>query len=81
MSSRADIEKLIKEAPSRYYVVIASARRARQINEYLGSVRRHEHIGVPAPQISAISEKPLTIAFQELAEGRISYDILEEKAE
>lgn len=69
--ARVHIEKLVKEADSRYSVVIAAAKRARQINDYFNSVRRHEHIGVLAPQISAISEKPLTIAFQELGEGRI----------
>ncbi|MCL5292647.1 MAG: DNA-directed RNA polymerase subunit omega [Actinobacteria bacterium] len=78
---KVNIEKLVKEADSRYSVVIASARRARQINDYFNSVRRHEQIGVPAPQINAISEKPLSIAFQEIAEGRIKYERPQESAE
>lgn len=71
---KVDIEKLVKETDSRYSVVIAAAKRARQINDYFNSVRRHEQVGVPAPMIDAVTEKPLTIAFQELQEGRIKYE-------
>jgi DNA-directed RNA polymerase subunit omega len=57
---------------SRYALVIVSAKRARQINNY------HHQLGegmgledAPPPLVESRSKNYLTIAFEEIAEGKI----------
>lgn len=71
-----NIDKLTDKVDSRFTLVILAARRAREINDYLTGIKRGEFVQVRGPQISMISEKPLTIAFQEIAEDRVSYERL-----
>jgi DNA-directed RNA polymerase subunit omega len=72
--SRVPIDKLLSKVDSRFTLVIESAKRARQINDYFNAVKRHDMIRVRPPQIDAMSSKPLTIAFQEIAEDKVTYE-------
>ncbi len=68
------IDDLLKKVDSKYTLTITAAKRARQINEYLNAIRRHELTRVRPPQIEAIINKPLSVALREIAEGKISYE-------
>lgn len=67
------IENVIDEVGNRFAAVIVSARRARQINAYFHQLG--EGIGhyVP-PQVHSLSRKPLTIAMEEIAEGKVTVE-------
>lgn len=67
------IDDLLTKTDSKFTLVVAAAKRARQINDYFGSIRRHELPLVNPPQVEAISRKPLTIALEEIAEGKLTY--------
>ncbi|MDI6716513.1 MAG: DNA-directed RNA polymerase subunit omega [Actinomycetota bacterium] len=69
-----NIDKLLKKVDSKYTLVIAAAKRARQINDYFAAIKRHELVRVKAPQIEALSNKPLTIALEEIAQDKITYE-------
>lgn len=69
-----NVSKLVNDFDSRYTLVILAAKRARQINDYLASIKRHELTDIRAPELDRITEKPLTIAFQEIAEGKVGYE-------
>lgn len=71
-----NIDNLVNKVDSRFTLVILAAQRAREINNYLNGVKRGEFISVRGPQISMVGEKPLTIAFEEIAEEKISFERL-----
>ena len=72
--SRVAIDKMLSKVDSRFTLVIEAAKRARQINDYFNAVKRHEMVRVRPPRIGDMSSKPLTIAFQEIAEDRVVYE-------
>ena len=62
------------DAPSRYALVIVSAKRARQINNY------HHQLGegmgledAPPPLVESRSKNYLTMAMEEIARGKLSF--------
>lgn len=62
---------------SRFSLTITAAKRARQINNYF----RHlgEGLGRDAgPQIRSASNKALTLALEEIAAGKLEYELPEE---
>jgi len=61
MMNQPVIDELLKSADSKYTVVIAVARRARQLND--GS----------DPFLEANSKKPVTVALQEFGAGLIQW--------
>jgi DNA-directed RNA polymerase subunit omega len=64
------IEELLKETTGRFALVIASAKRAKDINSYFNQLG--EGIGAyTPPQVQSLSRKPLTVAFEEIAAGKI----------
>lgn len=67
------IEELEKDVDSRYTLVILAAKRARQITSYYAQLGEGIRDYVP-PQISGLDEnsKHLSIALQEIAEGKFS---------
>jgi DNA-directed RNA polymerase subunit omega len=69
-----NIDKLLDKVDSKYTLVIEASKRARQINDYFSAIKRHDLIRVKAPQIDAISSKPLTIALGEIIEGLVTYE-------
>ncbi len=65
---------LVKTKDSRYALVIVAAKRARQINNY------HHQLGegigfaeAPPPLIESRSKNYLTMAMEEIAGGKITY--------
>jgi DNA-directed RNA polymerase subunit omega len=66
------VDDLLNKVDSRYGLVLASARRARQINEYAATLGLNESLGIPGPQVHTRSQHPLSIAIEELREGRLT---------
>lgn len=69
------IERLLDKVDSRYTMVILAAKRARQINSYYSQLGEGIRDFVP-PQISSLGEnaKPLSIALQEIADEKFSFE-------
>jgi DNA-directed RNA polymerase subunit omega len=68
------IDELLEHVDSRYALVIVAARRARQINDYhhqLGEGIGFEH--APPPLVESRSKNYLTMALEEIAEGKLRY--------
>ncbi|HZD60482.1 MAG TPA: DNA-directed RNA polymerase subunit omega [Anaerolineae bacterium] len=76
--ARPDISKLLGKFDSKYTLVIAAAKRARQINDYFNAIRRHDLVRVRPPQIEAVSGKPLSIALEEILQEKLEYERLVE---
>jgi DNA-directed RNA polymerase subunit omega len=74
------IDELLDEVDSRYGLVVATAKRARQINEYTATLGLNEALGIPGPQVHTRSQHPLSIAIEELREGKLEVG-LRERAE
>lgn len=69
---KPQVEDLLDVVDSKFTLVTISARRARQINAYFS--RLGDGIGsIVPPQVDSISKKPLTVAFEEIAVGKITY--------
>ena len=69
------IDDLLANVDSRYTLVILSAKRAREINSYyiqLGE-GRGEFVP-PLVETGALPSKPLAIALQEIAEGKVTFE-------
>lgn len=67
------IEELMARVDSKFTLVTLAARRARQINSYYRQLGEGLGAYLP-PQVHSTSRKPLTIALEEIAEGKIEYD-------
>jgi DNA-directed RNA polymerase subunit omega len=65
------IDELLERVDSRYGLVLASAKRARQINEYTATLGLNESLGIPGPQVHTRSQHPLSIAIEELRSGKL----------
>lgn len=75
------IEELLDRVPSKFGLVTLAARRGRNINSYFGHLGEGLGQAIP-PQVSSISRKPLSIAFEEVAAGKIIWaDPVEEIVE
>src|SRR5271169_3866432 len=66
------IESLLDKVDSKFTLVALSAKRARQINSYYNQLGEGLGFVVP-PQVTSVSGKPLTIAFEEVAAGKATY--------
>jgi DNA-directed RNA polymerase subunit omega len=66
------IEELLDKVDSKFTLVSLSAKRARQINAYYNQLGEGLGVIVP-PQVTSVSGKPLTIAFEEIAAAKASY--------
>lgn len=65
------VEHLLEQADeSKFRLVSLSATRARQINSYYGQLGDGVGLMIP-PQVSSTARKPLTMAFQEIDQGKI----------
>ncbi len=64
------IEELLDETDSKFALVTLAARRARNINAYFNQLGEGLGHMVP-PQVSSVSRKPLSIAFEEIAADKI----------
>ena len=64
------LESLLDKVESKFTLVTLSAMRAREINDYYGHLG--EGLGkIVPPQVTSISRKPLSIAMEEIREGKI----------
>jgi DNA-directed RNA polymerase subunit omega len=72
------IDKLLDKVDSRYGLVLASAKRARQINEYTRTLGLNDSLGIPGPQVHIRSQHPLSIAIEELREDKLKVGFAEE---
>lgn len=62
------VDELMKKFDSRYSIVIAAAKRARELEDKENSAE---------PLVRTLSEKPVTIAVEEIYEGKIGYTMTE----
>jgi DNA-directed RNA polymerase subunit omega len=65
------IDELLGKVDSRYGLAVASAKRARQINEYTSTLGLNDALGIPGPQIHTRSQHPLSIAIEELRQDKL----------
>ncbi|MEP2374208.1 DNA-directed RNA polymerase subunit omega [Ilumatobacter sp.] len=64
------IENLLDKVDSKFTLVTLAARRARNINSYFNQLGEGLGGMIP-PQVSSTARKPISIAFQEIAEKKI----------
>lgn len=69
------VDHLLEHTDSHYAAVVVAARRARQINSYYLSLSEGGYGDYPPPMVPATPGKgPLTLALEEVAEGKIKYE-------
>lgn len=68
-----EIEDVVNAIGNRFAAVVVAARRARQINAYFSQLGGGIGEYVP-PQVHSLSRKPLTIAMEEIAEGKVTVE-------
>jgi DNA-directed RNA polymerase subunit omega len=66
------IDALLDNVDSRYALAIVAAKRARQINNYHHQLGEGTFDELP-PLVESRSKNYLTMAFEEIAEGKIAY--------
>src|SRR5580698_4668134 len=66
------VESLLDKVDSKFTLVALSSKRARQINSYYNQLGESMGAIVP-PQVTSVSGKPLTIAFEEIATSKTTY--------
>ena len=71
MLNELKVDNLLSKVDSRYGLVLAGARRAREINEYTATLGLNDSLGIPGPQVHTRSQHPLSIAFEELRTGKL----------
>jgi DNA-directed RNA polymerase subunit omega len=64
------IEGLLSQTGSKFRLVTLASQRARQINAYFGHLGDGLGSTIP-PQVTSLARKPLSIAFEEIAEQKI----------
>jgi DNA-directed RNA polymerase subunit omega len=70
------IESLMGKVDSKFTLVTLAAMRAREINDYYNQLG--EGLGrIVPPQVTSVSRKPLSIALEEVAAGKIVYERIE----
>jgi DNA-directed RNA polymerase subunit omega len=66
------VEELLDRVDSKFTLVTLAAKRGRQINSYFNQLGEGLGAIVP-PQVTSVSRKPLSIALEEIAVGKITY--------
>jgi DNA-directed RNA polymerase subunit omega len=74
------IESLLDKVDSKFTLVALGATRARQVNAYYNSLGDGLGRVIP-PQVTSVSGKPLSIAFEEIAAGKATYSHFDPEAE
>ena len=70
------IEQLLERVDSKFTLVTLSAMRAREINDYYNQLG--EGLGrIVPPQVNAVSGKPLSLALEEVRQGKIVAERIE----
>lgn len=74
------LEELTSKVDSKFTLVTLSAMRAREINDYYGTLS--EGLGrIVPPQVTSVSRKSLSIALEEIEAGKIEYERIDVEAE
>lgn len=70
------IETLLEDVDSKYTLVILAAKRSRQINAYFTQLGEGiaEYTPPQVPMLADRAPKALSIALQEISEGKVSYE-------
>ena len=68
------VDDLLTHVDSRYALVIISAKRARQINNYHHQLGEGTFDEFPPPMVDTRSKNYLTMAMEEISEGLLTYD-------
>jgi DNA-directed RNA polymerase subunit omega len=68
------IDELLDNVDSRYALVIVAAKRARQINNYHHQLGEGTFDDFPPPLVESRSKNYLTMALEEISEGKLRYD-------
>ncbi len=68
------IDQLLDQVDSRYALVIVAAKRARQINNYHHQLGEGTFDDFAPPLVESRSKNYLTMALEEIAEGKIEHD-------
>src|ERR1700710_3211019 len=85
MASKANLmtprmEELLERVDSKFTLVTLSAMRAREINDYYNQLG--EGLGkIVPPQVTSVSRKPLSIAMEEVAATKITYERIDPLAD
>ena len=66
------VETLLDKVDSKFSLVTLAAKRGRQINSYFNQLGEGLGAIVP-PQVASVSRKPLSIALEEIAAGKIVF--------
>ncbi|MCZ7536342.1 MAG: DNA-directed RNA polymerase subunit omega [Acidimicrobiia bacterium] len=67
------MEDLLDRVDCKFTLVTLSSKRAREINDYYNQLG--EGLGrIVPPQVTSVSRKPLSIALEEVVEGKIVYE-------
>ena len=66
------IEDLLEKVDSKFTLVTLASMRGRQINSYFSQLGEGLGTIVP-PQVTSVARKPLSIALEEVAAGKITY--------
>ena len=67
------IDKLLDHVDSNYASVVVAAKRARQINSYYHNLGEGTFDEFPPPMVDTRSKNYLTIALEEVAQGKLKY--------
>ena len=74
------IEQLMAKVDSKFTLVTLSSMRAREINDYYNQLG--EGLGrIVPPQVTSVSRKPLSIAMEEVAASKITYERVDPQAD
>ena len=65
------IDDLLAQVDSKYTLVILAAKRAREINSYYNQLGEGRAEFVPPLVETGLQSKPLSVALQEISEGKI----------
>ena len=70
------IENLLDDVDSKYTLVLLAAKRARQINSYFTQLGEGiaEYTPPQVPLSADRAPKPLSIALEEIADGKVTYE-------
>src|SRR4051795_8836141 len=66
------VETLLSKVDSKFTLVTLASKRGRQINSYFNQLGEGLGAIVP-PQVASVSRKPLSIALEEIAAGKIMW--------
>ena len=68
------VDKLMDHADSHYAAVVVAAKRARQINSYFHNLGEGSFGEYPPPMVETGTTNYLSMALEELAEGKLKYE-------